>query len=101
MTVLADKKTIAKELIKEIGPQGESYLISDHTMEWLNSDEYYKPIVSVNGPKSSWEASGNKNTCSLANGIAAKYDCPPQNALGGESKRKLLEIIRGFEKNCL
>lgn len=94
------KKTIAKELIKEIGPQGESYLTTDHTMEWIHSDEYYRPIVSVNGPKSSWEASGNKNTSELAGELAAKHDCLPQNAITENRKGKLLEIIKDFESKC-
>jgi trimethylamine--corrinoid protein Co-methyltransferase len=62
--------TIAKELIKQTGPAGESYLLSEHTMEWLRSGEYYEPLLSVSGPRAAWEAAGSKDSAAAADELA-------------------------------
>jgi trimethylamine--corrinoid protein Co-methyltransferase len=58
--IKVNQETIAKDLIKEIGPQSETYLTTDHTLNWLRSDEYIKPQISVSGPFASWQAKGAK-----------------------------------------
>jgi len=59
-------ETIAADLIKRIGPQGESYLTQDHTLERLRSDEYFIPDLAVRGPFASWHAAGSRDTAALA-----------------------------------
>ena len=48
--VRVDKETLPVDLIKELGPKGD-YLTAPHTLEWLRSDEYLKPRVTVRGPR--------------------------------------------------
>ncbi|MCF7855836.1 MAG: trimethylamine methyltransferase family protein [Candidatus Pacebacteria bacterium] len=65
-------ETIAAELIKRIGPQGETYLTQDHTLERLRSAEFLGPDLAVRGPFSSWQAAGSRDTAALARERAAK-----------------------------
>jgi trimethylamine--corrinoid protein Co-methyltransferase len=58
--------TIAADLIREIGPQGESYLTTEHTLRWLRSPEYHAPQLSVCGPFAAWQAAGARDTYALA-----------------------------------
>jgi trimethylamine--corrinoid protein Co-methyltransferase len=92
-----DDDHIAKELIKTIGPRGDSYLITDHTMEWLHSDEYYRPIVSVNGPRTAGRGSGNRTAHSLAKDMAARHACALPRPPAGEAGGRLKAIIDAFE----
>ncbi|MCL5105602.1 MAG: trimethylamine methyltransferase family protein [Armatimonadetes bacterium] len=88
--------TIARDLIEEIGPQGESYLTTEHTMRWLRSDEYLIPSLAVRGPRASWEAAGAKDTYQLARDGLAEYTRRAVPAFDSERKAKLDEIVRGF-----
>ena len=56
--MLVNSETIAADLIKQIGPRGESYLTADHTLHWLRSKEYIQPRLSVRGNRTVWEAQG-------------------------------------------
>lgn len=58
--------TIAAGLIKQRGPQGETYLTADHTLQWLHSREYVKPRLAVSGPFAVWREQGSKDTYELA-----------------------------------
>lgn len=66
------RETIAADLIKRVGPQGESYLMQDHTLERLRSDEYFIPDLAVRGPLASWQAAGARDTAALARLRAAE-----------------------------
>jgi trimethylamine---corrinoid protein Co-methyltransferase len=90
--IRVDDETIAADLIREIGPRG-SYLVSDHTLKWLHSDEYLKPRVSVRGPRAVWEAKGSKDTYQLARDKAHQYDKFPGSPLDEARSNKLHEII--------
>lgn len=70
--VNVSKSTIAADLIQSIGPQGESYLMQDHTLKRLRSDEYFVPELAVRGPLATWKAAGSQDTASLARAMASK-----------------------------
>jgi len=94
--VSVNKDTIASDLIKQIGPQGGTYLITEHTMKWLYSDEYIKPRLSVRGAYALWEQNGAKDTYQLAREKIGKYAEfePPQ--LPPDMATKLDEIVSSF-----
>jgi len=91
-----NKDTIAADLIKKIGPQGEIYLATDHTMKWLYSDEYLKPRLSIRGPRASWEQKGAKDTYQLAREKIEHYDKFKPQPIAPDIKTKLAEIITAF-----
>ena len=66
-------ETIAADLIKQIGPQGESYVMQDHTMERLRTAEYLVPDLAVRGPYFTWQKEGSKDTAALARERAAQH----------------------------
>jgi trimethylamine---corrinoid protein Co-methyltransferase len=75
--ITVNEETIAKNLIMQIGPRGETYLTTDHTMKWLHSDEYMKTRLSVRGPRASWEASGGKDTYKIARERVRQFTSNP------------------------
>ena len=92
-----DDDTVAAELIKEIGPHGTGYLTALHTLEWLRSDEYLEPRVSVRGPRAVWEASGAKDTYQLARDKVTEYAQQPATAtLDAQRLGKVDEILQSF-----
>jgi len=88
--------TIAADLIKQIGPQGEGYLTADHTFRYLRSAEHYVPRLAVRGPYASWKAAGARDTYELAKEWAAKLGESAVTPLDPERKAKLEEIVRSF-----
>ncbi len=64
--------TIAADLIKRVGPQGESYLLQEHTLDRLRSEEYFIPDLAVRGPLASWQAAGGRDTTAIAKARAAE-----------------------------
>ena len=94
--IKVNQETIAKDLIKKIGPQGETYLTTDHTLNWLRSDEYIEPRISVSGPFASWQAKGAKDTYQLAREKTIQYAELKPKALSSDVKSKLTEIIASF-----
>jgi trimethylamine--corrinoid protein Co-methyltransferase len=70
--VKVTKSTIAADLIREVGPQGESYLTQEHTLKRLRSDEYFVPSLAVRGPLASWKAAGARDTAAMARLLAGK-----------------------------
>ena len=72
-------ETLATSLIQKIGPQGESYLTQDHTLQFLRSAEYVTPDLSVRGPFASWQAAGGQDTPALARIRAAVLSARPSN----------------------
>ena len=90
--------TIAKDLIQEIGPQGDTYLTADHTLRWLRSSEYLMPRVSVRGPRGVWEAQGGKDTYQLAREKTREYAKLEPRSLSPDRQAKLHEIVEQFGK---
>jgi trimethylamine--corrinoid protein Co-methyltransferase len=94
--VNVNEDTIAAGVIKQIGPQGESYLTAEHTLEYLRTDEYHVPRVAVRGPRASWEAAGAKDTYELAKDLMRQYAKLPHETIDAQRKAKLDEIVNGF-----
>lgn len=89
-------ETIAQNLIEQIGPQGPTYLTTEHTLQWLRSDEYHLPNVAVRGPFASWQAEGSPEATELSRRKAFALAAQPFPELAGERKAKLAEIIAEF-----
>lgn len=95
--IKVSKETIAGELIKRIGPQGKTYLTSEHTKKWLYSDEYVKPRLSVSGPLAGWQANGSKDTYQIAREKVREYaQLDIREPLDANMKAKLDKIITSF-----
>jgi trimethylamine--corrinoid protein Co-methyltransferase len=85
--------SIAAGLIRRIGPQGESYLTQDHTLERLRSEEYFVPDLAVRGPLATWQAAGAKDTAALAKDLAAERSRPAGGTLDPARDAKLRECM--------
>jgi trimethylamine--corrinoid protein Co-methyltransferase len=93
-----NEETIAADLIKQVGPRGETYLTLDHTLRRLRSPEYVTPRVSFRGARAVWEAKGAKDCYRIAQEQVKRYaQCPPP-ALPAEVRGKLAEIIQSFRR---
>jgi trimethylamine--corrinoid protein Co-methyltransferase len=71
--------SIAADLIRQIGPQGETYLTQGHTLARLRSAEYFTPELAVRGPFASWQAAGCRGTYAIARARAAGLAALPAN----------------------
>jgi len=91
-----DEETIAARLIKERGPQGETYLTADHTLRWLRSDEYVRPRLTVSGSYAAWEAGGKKDTYALARDEVQRLVGRPAPPFDPSRRARLAEILTGF-----
>ena len=91
-----DAETIAAELIKQRGPQGETYLTAEHTLRWLRSEEYVRPRLTVSGSHAVWEASGKKDTYALAREEVRRMAGLPAPPFDPSRKARLAEILAGF-----
>ena len=90
------RETIAADLIKKTGPQGETYLTTEHTMKWLYSDEYVKTKLSISGPFALWKAAGCKDTYQLAKEKVRNFDFGNSRQLSADIQAELDEIISSF-----
>jgi len=88
--------TIARGLIEQIGPQGESYLTAEHTMDRLRSAEFYVPRLAVRGPRASWEVAGGKDTYALARDAAGELSECTRGTLDAARRAKLDDIVQQF-----
>lgn len=89
------KRTIAADLIKRIGPQGETYLTQEHTLERLRSDEYFVPDLAVRGPFAAWQAAGGRDTYGQARDRAAAIaGNTPAGLDSGRAQRVAGELAR-------
>ncbi|MFH1006186.1 MAG: trimethylamine methyltransferase family protein [Candidatus Latescibacterota bacterium] len=95
--IAVNDDTIAQDLIEEIGPQGEGYLTSDHTMRWLRSKEYLMPRVSVRGPRGVWAAEGSKDTYQQARQKTKEYAKLEAPSFSPERRAQLREIVAQFD----
>ncbi len=94
--VEVNEDTIARDLIKEIGPQSNDYMTADHTFRYLHSAEYHVPRVAVRGPRASWEAAGAKDTYELAKDLTRRFARAPHEKIDADRQAKLDEIVTGF-----
>ena len=87
--------TIAQDLIQELGPHNPAYLTALHTLEWLHSDEYLTPRVSVRGPRAIWEAQGAKDAYRISRDKVRDYaERPPTAALDAKRLARVDEILQ-------
>jgi len=93
-----NKDTIAEKLIRKIGPQGGTYLMADHTLQWLRTNEYVKPRLSVSGPLASWQNKGAKDTYQIAKDKVKEYEKLEAPPFDSARKAALDEIVKDFEK---
>jgi trimethylamine--corrinoid protein Co-methyltransferase len=91
-----NEDTIAADLIKQIGPQGETYLTAEHTLKYLHSDEYHVPRLAVRGPRASWEAAGAKDTYEMAKDLTREFLRKAHNPIDAERKSQLDRIVAEF-----
>jgi trimethylamine--corrinoid protein Co-methyltransferase len=91
------KDTIVADLIKQIGPRGDTYLTTEHTLKWLRKDEYVKTTLSVTGPRAVWEARGSKDTYEIAKDKIKQYSQSKGAPLSyHHAKARIDEILRSF-----
>ncbi|UCB45826.1 MAG: trimethylamine methyltransferase family protein [Spirochaetota bacterium] len=90
--------TIAADMITKIGPgpAGDKYLTAEHTLEWLRSDEYLFPRVSVRGAFALWESTGSKDTYQLARDKVKEYKKMKPARIDTVRMEKLSEIVKSF-----
>jgi trimethylamine---corrinoid protein Co-methyltransferase len=91
-------ETIALELIKERGPQGETYLTADHTLDRLRSREYAVPRLAVSGLLALWTAKGSKDTYALARDAVRTFASMPAPVFETGRKAAMQEIISHFSR---
>lgn len=94
--VAVSEETIARDLIEQIGPQGPTYLTTEHTMNHLRSDEYHTPSVAVRGPFASWQAEGSPDIVAQSRAKAWELAARPVPHLEAERQSRLAEIIADF-----
>ena len=82
-------ETIAVDLIKQVGPQGEPYLTQEHTLERLRSDEYFMTDLAVRGPFAAWSAAGRHDTTALAR---SRAEAMGENALSVLDSRRAEQL---------
>ncbi len=92
-----NRETMARGLIEQIGPQGGTYLTTDHTLEWLRSDEYHTPSVAVRGPHASWQAAGAPDSYTLARERARELMAIEPPPLAPDRAAHLQRIISDFK----
>jgi len=88
--------TIAAGLIKGIGPRGQDYLTSEHTLRWLRSDEYVQPRLSIVGARTLWERRGSPDVCEVARQKVRRWRALQAPPMPAGMKEKLAEIIASF-----
>jgi Trimethylamine:corrinoid methyltransferase len=95
------RDTIAVETIANVGPRG-TYLMEDHTMEYLRSGEHVDLGISNGANYDMWKAKGSKSSTMAAHDkveeILKKGNKSP---LQPEIKQKLAEIIGRYERMIL
>ncbi len=91
-----NKDTIAADLIRKVGPRGETYLTTEHTLSRLRSGEYVRPRLAVRGPRAAWEAQGAKDTYQIAREMVKQYARRPAPPLPEGIRSRLAEIIASF-----
>jgi trimethylamine--corrinoid protein Co-methyltransferase len=90
-------ESIAADLIRQVGPQGETYLTQDHTLARLRTAEYFIPELAVRGPFASWQAAGCRDTYALARVRAAELAARPVNRLDPRRQAALSAALQQAE----
>lgn len=96
-----NRDSIAAGLIQKIGPQGETYLTQEHTLQRLRSDEFFIPDLAVRGPLASWQAGGCPDTTALAKARAEVLARNKPASLDLQRTEQLKECLATNEQICL
>jgi trimethylamine--corrinoid protein Co-methyltransferase len=91
-------ESIAADLIKERGPQGETYLVADHTLSRLRSGEYATPRLAVSGLHALWAAKGSKDTYALAKDKVKEMAMQPAPAFEQGRRSAMADILSRFSR---
>jgi hypothetical protein len=99
--VLVTPETLATDLIKQIGPRGD-YMLTQHTLSRLRSDEFLVPRVSVRTSRASWEAAGRKDTYQMARDQVRQLSQTAGNPIDSKRAGKLAESFKAWTRlaNC-
>jgi trimethylamine---corrinoid protein Co-methyltransferase len=92
----ASPEAIAAELIKARGPQGETYLTAEHTLDRLRSGEVVAPRLAVSGLYASWAAGGCRDAYALARDRVRQLRSVQAPPFEAARERALGEIIARF-----
>jgi trimethylamine--corrinoid protein Co-methyltransferase len=97
--IQVDKNTIGVQVINSVGPKG-SFLMEEHTMDFLYSGEFREVKVSNTNNYDNWMAEGAPTVEKNASKIVENYLREGNGKiLNGEIIRKLNEIIKVFESS--
>jgi trimethylamine--corrinoid protein Co-methyltransferase len=91
-------ESVAADLIKERGPQGETYMTAEHTLSRLRSREYVRPRLAVSGLHTLWQARGGKDTYALARDRVREMESVPAPSFEARRKEAMRDIIDRFSK---
>lgn len=95
--VEVNAESIAAEVIKNVGPQGD-FMTEDHTMDNLYGDEFYWPTIRADMNYDAWMADGAPTADVLASRIAKKILAEGNKKWpGDEISAKLKAVIDKFE----
>ncbi len=97
--IQVDKNTIGVQVINSVGPKG-SFLMEEHTMDFLFSGEFREVKVSNTNNYDNWLADGAPTVEKNASKIVENYLREGNSKiLKGETIKKLDEIIKVFESS--
>ncbi len=97
--IQVDKNTIGVQVINSVGPKG-SFLMEEHTMDFLFSREFREVKVSNTNNYDNWLADGAPTVEKNASKIVENYLREGNSKiLKGETIKKLDEIIKVFESS--
>lgn len=93
-----NKDTIALDTIFTVGPRG-TYLMEEHTLEYLRSEEHVELDVSNGANYEVWKVKGSKSCSQKANEIVKNIlKKGSKSPLDADMKKKLADIIVWYEK---
>jgi trimethylamine---corrinoid protein Co-methyltransferase len=97
--IQVDKNTIGSQVINSVGPKG-SFLMEEHTMDFLYSDEFREVKVSNTNNYDNWMAAGAPTVEKTASMIVENFLREGNGKiLNDEIIKKLNGIIKDFESN--
>jgi trimethylamine--corrinoid protein Co-methyltransferase len=89
------EESIAKDLIRQIGPRGDGYLISEHTLSRLRGGEFFTPRVAARGPYASWVAGGSRDSHAIAKSVSESFGAKFDAQLDEKRSEALRLVLHG------
>ncbi len=94
----ASPNMIAEDLIKKVGHNG-SFIMEDHTLDLLNSQEHRTPLVAVRESMDIWKDNGGKDAKKLAKDIVEDLLAKPPLVISEELNKAMTRVIHECEAN--